>query len=206
MNQINKNVLVVTKLIEETKNGVIKWDSMAGGDVVLPGESMVVDLVYTTRYRNKYMRLFKYKTRIPYDPNMRVIVGRVQPDHWQTNVRLEFTDYAFSNSLWTFPEISSISDLYNTVRYNTADVRIFFDQLFNDLVIYEAKYGANDSFIDVAAQLTEKIVDDKVSIIVNNLLGGDPLVGIAKKIIIKYSFKGEFFEKTFAEGQELILP
>jgi hypothetical protein len=196
MSQINTNVLVVTKLIEDTKNGVIKWNYKSL-DIVLPGESQVLDLVYTAKFKDKYLRLFRYKTRI---------ISNYQGDQWKTMVRLEVTDINYTNSLWTFPEMSSIADLYNTVRHKTADIRVFFDGLFNNLVIHSAMYGANGQYIDVANQLSQKVIDDKLAVRVDNLIGGDPIVGVGKNITVKYSFDGEMREKSCGEGQDLILP
>jgi hypothetical protein len=75
------------------------------------------------------------------------------------------------------------------------------------LVILEARYGANGSYNDVTEIIEANIVDDSVSLQINNTtMGGDPIFGTAKELFIRYAYDGLEQTKTVSEGQTLSIP
>jgi RNA polymerase sigma factor (sigma-70 family) len=68
-----------------------------------------------------------------------------------------------------------------------------------EVEIISAKYGANTSFIDV----TEKVLDlylNNENVKCSNRLGGDPIPGVKKQLIVEYIFDGDILKRSFSEG------
>ena len=75
------------------------------------------------------------------------------------------------------------------------------------LVILEATYGAKGAFNDVLSTLNDKIVNDSITLQVNNrTMGGDPKVGTRKALYIRYAIEGMEYTKTVEEDRTLSLP
>ena len=134
MNSSKKITTLIVKLIRETKEGIIIW-SPKDISVQLAGGAELVDKIYTTIYKDKYFRLFKYRNRHYTDEN---VYG------WDENIRLEVSDLDFKPE-WAFPEEQAVYDLYDTVRFQVAGV----SQLLNDILDeddydFANSYGAKD--------------------------------------------------------------
>ena len=54
--------------------------------------------------------------------------------------------------------------------------------------------------------MTKLINNGKLITIASNSIGGDPHVGVVKKLSIKYKHKGIIITKVFKEHDEIILP
>lgn len=77
----------------------------------------------------------------------------------------------------------------------------------NDIIILSARYGAGNSWMDVAPILRTKKVASKIQVsVTNEELGGDPAPGIVKKIEATYAFGGRTYSKTLSEGEMLSIP
>ncbi|MBK5294186.1 MAG: hypothetical protein JJE04_21220 [Acidobacteriia bacterium] len=76
----------------------------------------------------------------------------------------------------------------------------------NDLYIIAAGYGAGNSRREVAKQLNDVIVDNKLHILVGNQIAGDPCPKVYKNLVVKYRYKGREHTKTFNESDDLDLP
>jgi hypothetical protein len=77
----------------------------------------------------------------------------------------------------------------------------------NDLTILDAKYGANNKWMDVKSTLTEKIQSGKLVVRVeNDLFGPDPVAGIDKSLDVTYSFHGHTFSTNTKEHEMLVIP
>ena len=75
------------------------------------------------------------------------------------------------------------------------------------LVILEAIYRANGIGNNVSDILRSSIVNDSISLSVNNeSMGGDPAFGFRKELHVRYTFDGVEFSKTISEGGTLTLP
>jgi hypothetical protein len=75
------------------------------------------------------------------------------------------------------------------------------------LAIIEATYGASGAFNDVRAVIEANIVNEAVSLQVDNsTMGGDPIFGTPKVLFIRYTYLGQEFTRTVPEGGVLTLP
>jgi hypothetical protein len=76
-----------------------------------------------------------------------------------------------------------------------------------ELTIVRARYGANESWRDVAPQLRAKIQNGGLNIrVANEDLGPDPIVGVAKTLELEYSYDDHTYVVTVPEGQQLSIP
>lgn len=77
----------------------------------------------------------------------------------------------------------------------------------SDFTILYAKYGVNNSWMDVAPVLRAKIQDGKLQIsVTNEQLGGDPAPGVVKKMELTYLYNGRTYSKTISETEMVSLP
>jgi hypothetical protein len=78
------------------------------------------------------------------------------------------------------------------------------------VAILSAKYGAGDTYRDVTGIL--KAISAAAStghlslVVTNDTLGGDPLKGIIKELLVTYSYEGKTRSITVREFEELSLP
>ncbi len=108
---------VVAKLTALTQDGDLEWLA----DRYASDEPGVIDPSYRTSYKNRSLRLQKRRVaRETFSGTEHVIA------HF-----LDFVDDS-DNSLWTFPEVDAIEHLYNAVRYQTAGVKDFVEDLLSD--------------------------------------------------------------------------
>lgn len=71
------------------------------------------------------------------------------------------------------------------------------------ILIKSAKYGAEDTFIDVTTKISELIREENIAIKSSNELvdGDDPIVGKEKVLIVKYSINNVEKEIEIEEGK-----
>jgi hypothetical protein len=78
------------------------------------------------------------------------------------------------------------------------------------IAILSAKYGAGDSYKDVTGILKSVSIaasSGRLSLVVNNEnLGGDPMKGVIKELVVTYSYAGRTQSITVREREELSLP
>jgi len=75
------------------------------------------------------------------------------------------------------------------------------------LIIHSAKYGAKDKWNDVTQLLRSKISAGRVELRVSNEnLGGDPVPGVVKELVLDYSYGGKRSTKKILENETLSLP
>jgi hypothetical protein len=75
------------------------------------------------------------------------------------------------------------------------------------LIIHSAVYGAEDKLNDVTQLISSKASSQSLMIQVSNeALGGDPIHGVVKTLLVVYSYNGELSSKQETEGRELLLP
>lgn len=76
-----------------------------------------------------------------------------------------------------------------------------------DLAILNARYGAGDSWQDVALLLRAKIRNNELRVqAMNEELGCDPAPNVVKSLEVGYSYRGALFHKSVREGQDLSIP
>lgn len=76
------------------------------------------------------------------------------------------------------------------------------------LIIRSAVYGAGSKATDVTERLRAQVVDEKLSLLVENenLISLDPSPGVPKQLAVTYEWRGRFSEKRVAEHGLLELP
>ncbi|HXF39133.1 MAG TPA: hypothetical protein VN687_05420 [Blastocatellia bacterium] len=111
-----KLIDAVVRLIKGTQEGKISWTVKK--QTVFPSiepEENEPNIVYEAEYRNRRLRLFEV--------NNQFSAGR--------RTMLKIIDDS-GTTLWLFPEISGLDDLLSSVRYQTADVKKFLDDIIGD--------------------------------------------------------------------------
>ena len=127
-------VEAVAKLIELTQDGTIEWESAE-----LHREDIKVESVFTAIYKDKLLRICKYRYK-PKTPDPRFTIsgstttmfyGREETPSWETSITLEFID-GYGLRLWKFPYTNALYDLLSAIQYSVAGVDEFLDELIND--------------------------------------------------------------------------
>lgn len=119
----DKNLLkTITKLNRDTKEGTVLWDSDRRAPSSLSGGDNLLGNMYSTRVLGKNIRLYKYEYKDYYEE---------ESFHWSTRFRLELVDH-WGATTFIFPEDTSIYDLYNSVMYQTSNVKDFLDSYLTD--------------------------------------------------------------------------
>lgn len=77
---------------------------------------------------------------------------------------------------------------------------------FAKLEILSALYGANSSFVDVTAFAKSMVEDGRIVVLSGNVLAGDPIWGVPKKLHVRLRYNGVEHAITADEGQELKFP
>jgi hypothetical protein len=62
---------------------------------------------------------------------------------------------------------------------------------FKLLTIISAKYGANESFVDITDKIKKMIQGNILIISATNEIVGDPIVGVVKKMILTYHYDND---------------
>jgi hypothetical protein len=112
----DKLIDAVVRLIKGTQEGKITWKVKK--QPVLPFLEHDVnepDIVYEAEYKNRRLRLFEVNNRFSAD---RHTILKIIDENGTT--------------LWLFPEVSGLDDLLSSVRYQTADVKKFLDDIMED--------------------------------------------------------------------------
>lgn len=81
--------------------------------------------------------------------------------------------------------------------------KMFPKQIPSTLKIIKAIYGTTEKSIDIAKELTEKIVNGRIEIKVSNEIAGDPIPGTKKTLKIDFIKDGKTITQTVKEGDEL---
>ncbi len=166
-------------------------------DNELPSGEYLLDKIYETKIEDRSFKLYKYKYK----------VWKEEFDYeWQSSIKLELADKG-GDIDYEFEYDNSFNDLYSIVREQCSNVIDVIDSILGlTLGILKATYGPAKVSIDITDRLREKIKNNKLNILADNSIQGDPEVGVVKKLKVKYTFGDETFEKEVAEGQRIILP
>jgi hypothetical protein len=122
MKEENKFIKAVTKLIQLTQEGAIRWTLSKENRKITQGTENVVDLAYITVYEGQRLRLYELKYRDYFDEFQFT---------WGSQATLELIDDQ-GNAEWTFPPNNrAISDLLEAVQYQTSGVDEFIDRLLS---------------------------------------------------------------------------
>jgi hypothetical protein len=75
-----------------------------------------------------------------------------------------------------------------------------------NLRVLDAWYGTNEKNINIARELNDSIVDNKLMIVLSNNISGDPISGVEKAGYVKYNFNGKEFDKRYKENEVIEIP
>jgi hypothetical protein len=127
---------------------------------------------------------------------------------WAISPVLQFEPFLFFLAI-----IGSLLFFYLGLRWIFILHRIIHkDSIFvkystrGSLHIEHAEYGALGKTFDVTAKLNQAIVDNKLAIMADNAISGDPIEGYGKQLIVTYTFDGETHQRIVPEHQKLTLP
>jgi len=109
----------IVKLIRETQEGKITWTTKESPASLKLDANTAVDIVYETAYKDRRLRLYKENYLV--DPG----------SYWTSETILEITNEKGS-TLWTFPDVTGLDDLLDSVEYQAAGVRKFLDEIVRD--------------------------------------------------------------------------
>ena len=127
--QDEKLVELVAKLIELTQESTLSWkvvDANEGSDL---GFTKIIGAVFETTYGGKILRAYKRQYDNSEEKNMYNMYA-YQPTY-SIAIELEFVDNK-GNSIWCFPRITGIIDLYKAISYKAAGVDDFIIDILND--------------------------------------------------------------------------
>lgn len=74
------------------------------------------------------------------------------------------------------------------------------------LMIHSAIYHKHNRFVDATPAISSRVQGNKVDVVVDNHLAGDPLKDTKKILTVAYSFGGASHKKDVMEGEKLRLP
>jgi hypothetical protein len=130
----DKWVEVITKLILLTQRAEIKWASVPPPETLI-GKDRYADIIFTTRFKNKNLRLYElnYEIKKPDPLNMLANLSIAPKEYpfWTSIIILEIVD-AWDHPLWQFPYDSALRDLLSSVKYQVAGVDSFLDDLLKN--------------------------------------------------------------------------
>lgn len=110
--EIDRLIDAIVTLIRGTQEGKITWLVKKLTPALSPADPKIgVETAFETQYRGRRLRLYEP----PYSslPNLEIIDEN-------------------GTTLWTFPPVSGLDDLLSSVRYQTADVKKFLDDIIGD--------------------------------------------------------------------------
>ena len=119
MSSHRETVEIVDKLIELTQHNQLIWES-SEPPYNLTGPDVRIDLVYTTDYLDRCIRI--------YQKGYKLYIDDVQ-FFWDSRIIFEFIDLS-GNSLWQFPQTSNVWDLLRSIQYQNSNISDFYKQIF----------------------------------------------------------------------------
>jgi hypothetical protein len=127
----------VAKLIELTQDGKLRWEARAPIDEMKEYPDERMQTVFTTLYKDKRLRLYKRIYRVvTYEAPWWGFVGtsyerRFKEESWHSQTTLEILDSS-GLKLWTFPQMSALDDLLESVQYQAAEVKAYLEEILSD--------------------------------------------------------------------------
>ena len=103
-----------------TQEGKLKWHLIDPPD--LRGTSDHVEVAFGTTFEGESLRIFRRRHTVATD---------VDQYGWQSTPELQIID-AEGRTLFTFPFMTALVDLYETVQYQTSGVGSLLDKLAGD--------------------------------------------------------------------------
>lgn len=127
--QDEKLVTLIAKLIELTQESSLEWKVVPASKSSETGYTKVIGAVFEASYMGKTLRIYKKKNDNTEENHM-FNMFLAQPSY-SIAIELEFVD-KHGNSIWSFPRITGIVDLYKAITYKAAGVDEFINDLLNE--------------------------------------------------------------------------
>ena len=127
-NERNKWIDAVAKLIKLTQDGQLVWAAQEPPFTFSKRPNFSVEVVFACKYGEKNLRLYEKRIQGEVDEFDEFEIRPVTKVEWTKVTVLEFVDER-GNSLWAFPKIEALNDLFSTVQYQVAGVRDFLAEL-----------------------------------------------------------------------------
>ncbi len=121
MSEKDNFVRIVAHLNQLTQENTLKWSSVFNPDNLDLGRDKSVGAVFETTYKNKKLRIYEEQYKYWTDEDS---------FSWSTRIVLAFVDSS-DNNAWEFPNIAGLYDLLESVRYQSADVDKFINDIFS---------------------------------------------------------------------------
>ena len=112
----------ISKLIKDTKTGIVNWEDISAKSFVLPTSERIISKIYMTEVNLKNLRTYKYQAK-----------NYTDEDEWDwiDRVRLEMID-AENTTLYEFNYDYSVIKLFNAVRKSNSGVDDFMKNFLNE--------------------------------------------------------------------------
>jgi hypothetical protein len=123
MEEQDKFVSVIAKLNELTQEGKLTWSKEHFPENLNLGKDRPVKLVFSAFFRNKTLRIYAEEYKYWYEEDRY---------EWDSRIVLAFVDDITSQNIWEFPQVAGLADLYESVRYQEADVDQFIDEILSE--------------------------------------------------------------------------
>ena len=121
-------VRAVASLIRLTEQGKLKWKSELGPRSLQREPEKHVDVVFTTEFEGKKLRLYIETTRVDDEIPLLNVVGifkRKYP-YWTEEAVLELGDQS-EHGWYTFPHSEAVEELLDSVKYHVFGVDDFLN-------------------------------------------------------------------------------
>ncbi|MEX0740986.1 MAG: hypothetical protein WD071_16760 [Pseudohongiella sp.] len=127
--QDEKLVALVAKLIELTQESTLRWEVVEANEGSEFGFTKIIGAVFETKYGGRILRIYKREYDNSEDNHL-FNTYAYQPTY-SIAIELEFVDRK-GNSIWSFPRITGIFDLYKAISYKAAGVDDFISDILGD--------------------------------------------------------------------------
>jgi len=133
----DKWIDAIARLTKLTQEGNLKWSTVSPSGVLVNDEGQRVESTFIADHKNKRLRLYKKRFKVE-DPDPNPLVTKIMSfpfvrkyPYWESHIYLELID-EYGRSLWTFPEVSALSDLLTSVKYQASGVKELLDDLLKE--------------------------------------------------------------------------
>ncbi len=129
-NNNDKLVKLIAKLLEMTQEGDLTWEIVKNIKSE-PSQTKNIGAIFETNYKGKKLRIYKREYNNIEDNIMYGHLMVSGQSSYTISTILGFFDN-YGNLIWRFPQIIGISDLYEAVTYQVADIDDFLNNVLEE--------------------------------------------------------------------------
>ena len=123
----DKWIEVIAKLTKMTQENALIWRRSEVPEFFKNLENVKVEVIYLTKYKDKILRIYEKRVK-DFDYGF---FGTGSTFKWSPHTILDFAD-PNGASLWVFPEVQGLDNLFSAVRFQVAGVKDFLKDLLNE--------------------------------------------------------------------------